>query len=131
MKLDFEYHDTIQLDYQPRSIEASNTTIGICSSDKICFYDKKTKKLKKQYAGSFGRISLIDSHFYVFSGKPPNLYIFDDEGILTEKIGLPSNLIEDSSDGFLFSTEDNLLVLSKNGKKISKSKLQKFCTILI
>ena len=139
LTLDLKYHDTIQLDFNPKSIVVSSTTIGINSNrifdnkinfygylSGIYFYDLKTKTLKKEYRNIYGRISLIDSHFYVITSKQPKkLFIFDKEGELVDEISLESinEHIRDEWDGFMFSTEDNLFVTSYTGGKVLKFKL--------
>ena len=132
--LDLKYHDTIRLDFYPQSIALSNTTIGIHKSDysnnekkdeKIYFYDLKTKTLKKEYPNISGRISLIDSHFYVLTCEPPKkLFIFDQEGELIDEASVESisKYIKGFWDGFMFLTKDNLFVTSFNGENILKFK---------
>ena len=127
LTLDLKYHDTIQLDFYPKSIAVSNTRIGINgSNDKIHFYDLQTKTLKKEYRNINGRISLIDSHFYVLTYKQPQkLFIFDEEGELVDEASVESisEYIEYHYDGFMFSTKDNLFVTSNSGGNVLKFKL--------
>ena len=125
LKLNFEYHETIQLDFYPQFIEISNTTIAICGSQGIYFYDKRTKQLKKKYPAILSRISLIDFNFYVISGTlVKNLFIFDHEGELIDEVILENlrDTIVNFYDGYILSTEDYLLVLSNNGEKFLKYK---------
>ena len=128
LKLDFEYHDTIQLNCFPLSIEVSNTTIGICGFEGgIYFYDRRTKAFKKQYPNNIiGRISFIGSNFYVLSYKPSKkVYVFDAEGNLLEEfeIEIFGKLITDIKDGIIFSSKDYLFVSSFSRKTILKFKL--------
>ena len=127
LTLDLKYHDTIQLDFYPKSIAVSNTRIGINgSNDKIHFYDLQTKTLKKEYRNINGRISLIDSHFYVVTYKQPKkLFIFDEEGELVDESSVESisNHIGNEWDGFMFSTNDYLFVPSYHGKMVLKFNL--------
>ena len=134
LTLDLKYHDTIKLDFCPESIAVSNTTIGIHGANyKIYFYDLKTKRLKKEYRKINGRISLIDSHFYVvtnrasikFYEEPKKLFIFDEEGELIDEISVESisEHIQSNDDGFMFLTKDYLFVTSHTGEKILKFKL--------
>ena len=126
---DLKYHDTIQLDFYTWSIALSSTAIGIHGeNDKIYFYDIKTKRLKKEYSNINGRISLIDSHFYVISCKQPQkLFIFDEEGELIDETSVDSisEHIQNQQgwDGFMFLTKDNLFVTSWSGGKVLKFKL--------
>ena len=130
LTLDLQYHYTIQLDFNPKSIAVSNTTIGI-NSNSLCdnmiyFYDVKTKKMKKEYRNIMGRISFIDSHFYVITyEQPKKLFIFDEEGELVDEISLESisEHIQNHLDGFIFLTKDNLFVTSRSGGNVLKFKL--------
>ena len=126
LTLNLEYHDSIQLDFDPVSIAVSSTTIGIHGNDNTCFYDIKTKILKKKYSDIFGRISLIDSYFYVISCKPPKkLFIFDQEGELVDEACLESiseHITNLYWDGFMFLTNDYLFISSYTGKKVLKFK---------
>ena len=120
-KLDFDYYDTIQLDYEPYLIEVSNTTIAICGFKGVFFYDKATKKLKKEYFYKFVKINFIDSYFFVVSCKTPKkLYIFDQDGELIDEMNLEKINDLDIFDGFMFSTKDHLIFLSTQRKKILK-----------
>ena len=124
--LDLNYHDTIQLNFHPLSIAVSSTTIGIEGSDKTYFYDIKTKILKKEYPKIDGRISLIDSNFYVAIYKQPKKFvIFDQEGELIDECSVESisEHIQYHRDGFMFSTEDYLFVSSFSGGNVLKFNL--------
>ena len=88
---------------------------------KIYFYNIKTKTLKKEYRNICDRINLIDSHFYVITYQPPKkLFIFNQEGELVDESSVESisEYIghEDGWDCFMFSTNDNLFVLSLSGE---------------
>ena len=123
LTLDFNYVDTIQLDFHPKSIALSRTTIGIyCYKNGIYFYDLKTKILKKRYQNIPGRISLIDSHFFVVTKK---LLIFDEEGELIDEASVESisEHFRSYDDGFMFFTKDNLYVTSLSEGNVLKFKL--------
>ena len=127
--LDLEYHYTIQLDFNPNSIAVSCTTIGVHEYPSgIYFYDLKTKRLKKEYRNIDGRISFIDSHFYVLTYKQhQKLFIFDEEGELIDESSAESISghirSEDEWDGFMFLTKDYLFVTSHRGENVLKFKL--------
>ena len=127
LTLNLNYYDTIQLDFNPLSIAISSTIIGINgSNDKIHFYDLKTKTLKKEYQNIFGRISFIDSHFYVVTYNPPEkLFIFDQEGELVDELSLESmsEHIQDYQDGLMYLTKDYLFVSATRGRNVLKFKL--------
>ena len=128
LTLDLKYFDTIQLNFGPRSIAVSSTTIGISETDKIFFYDIKTKNLKKEHPNIFGRINLIESYFYVVSLKPSNkLFIFDQEGELINETSIES-ISEHIKhpygwDGFMLLTKDYLIFLSYTEGKVLRFKL--------
>ena len=125
--LDLKYHDTIQLVFRPCFIAVSCTTIAICVESKkgIHFYDIKTKELKKKYSDIDGRISVIDSYFYVISGMRI-LYVFDNEGDLIDETSVEKlkDFIRGNGewDGFMLSTEDYLLFLSYYNENVLKFK---------
>ena len=90
----------------------------------IYFYDLETKTLKKEYVGIGGRISLIDSHFYVITHE--KFFIFNQEGELTDEICFRSkigNFIKTSYDGFMFPTNGYLFISSHTKAKVLKFKL--------
>ena len=129
---DLKYHDTIRLNFEPSSIAVSRATIGVSDefNNGIYFYDTKTKELKKKYPNFKGRISVIDSNFYVFSFSclaPNILYVFDNDGELIDETSLEKlkDYISSSRrwDGFMLSTEDFLIILSYSDKKVLKFKL--------
>ena len=129
LTLDLQYHDTVQLNFHPESIAVSSATIGIQEYCKhIFFYDIKTKKMKKEYPSISGRISLIDSHFYVLTYNPPKkLFIFDQEGELIDEASVESISEhirnETGRDGSMFLMNDYLFISSFSGRKLLKYKL--------
>lgn len=70
LNTDFEFIDTIPLDYRPYSIKVSDTKIGVCGSNGVYFYDITTLALKEKYLNIIGRLSYINSNFYVISCAP-------------------------------------------------------------
>ena len=118
LTLDLKYHDTIQLDFKARFIAVSSSTICLCCKNNgIYFYETKTKELKKKYPNFKGRISVIDSNFYVVSCLTPKiLYVFDKEGELIDetRVKTRNDSINDifGWDGFMISMEDYFLIIS-------------------
>jgi hypothetical protein len=87
LSLDFEYIDTIQLNYQPKSIKISDSIIGIAGSNGTYFFDLNTKELKKEYPHVKGKINKIDSYFYVTNTKDQReIHCFDTEGCLKREL---------------------------------------------
>ena len=90
LDVELNYTSTIPLDYSPHTIRISDKTIGIYGyNGTINFYDFNSKTLKRQYAGIVGRISEINSNFYVTSWKPSLcVYCFNNDGEKVNEINL-------------------------------------------
>jgi sugar lactone lactonase YvrE len=120
LSLDFEYVDTIKLDYIPRSIKISDSTICIAGEDgALYFYNLKNKELKNKYKDVSGRIHKVDSNFYV-SNDNGKIQCFDRDGILITKLSMDNQWIP-------FFMDDCILYLNKvkeaNGYEIFYSKI--------
>ena len=120
LSLDFDYVDTIKLDYIPRSIKISDSTICIAGEDgTLYFYDFKNKELKNKYKDVSGRIHKVDSNFYV-NNDNGKIQGFDKDGILITKLSIVNQWIP-------FFMDACILFLNKfkeaNGYEILYSKL--------
>ena len=128
--LDLKFYDFIEFNFEPSSIAASSTTIGICGENQgIYFWDIRTKKIKKKYSNINGVLMrFIASHFCIFSWESENgkIYFFDKEGELIDEICVQSliNKIQNirGFDGFMLSTEDSSLFFLYSDREIFKFK---------
>ena len=122
---DFELIDSIQLNYKPYSIKISDTTIGVCGSNGVYFYDIRSLCLKKEYKNVIGRISYINSYFYVISYAPYKRgYCYDHDGTLVEEIKIDKfgEFITHHWDGYFLCVKNNFMILSNSSKQILKYK---------
>ena len=89
--LDLQYRDTIKLNFRPYSIKVSNENdvCMITGPNGINFYDLKTKNLKYQYPNQFGRISYVNSNFYIVSNQPKKrAYCYNNSGQFIQEINI-------------------------------------------
>jgi hypothetical protein len=123
--LDLEYIDSIKLNCQPFSIKLSCIEIGICGSTGVHFYDINTKDLTRYYENLMGRISYLDSYFYVASNRPTKIInCFDSHGNLIDKISNNkiNEFISYNWDGFMFCFKNDLFITSNTHNKILRLK---------
>ena len=114
-----EYVDTLKLQYVPHTIKISNTSIGFCgSNNSINFYDIRTKNLKKQCPNVSGRISEIDSIFYLVSYNPTKkIFCFDTDGNLIEEYGAEglNPYISYVCDGLILTFNNSIMLANNKG----------------
>ena len=128
LDLDLNYISTMGLDYCPHTIKVSSETIGICGyNETINFYDLITKNLTKRYAGILGRISAVESNFYVTSWKPSwRVYSFNNKGEKDHEIDMDRfkryEFFQNTAgwDGLVFSFNKNLYITSYTKQKLLK-----------
>ena len=123
--LDFQYIDTIKLNFRPYSIKVSdeNDMCLISGPNGVSFVDLKLKILRHHYSNVFGRISYANSNFFVVSNHPTKrAFCYDVNGILLEEIDLDrlSEFIKCDWDGFILCSKNELYISSNDGKKILK-----------
>jgi hypothetical protein len=121
---DLEYIDTIKLFFIPDTIKIFGTTIGIAAyNGSIQFYDLKTKEFKKELDNLYGRISEIDSLFYVVTYSPSKMfYCFDSDGNIKREIDIErfKNLKFDYWGGNILYFNNSLIMTSYKTDKIIK-----------
>jgi hypothetical protein len=120
---DLQFIDTIKLiNCHPEQIKIIGSTMCIFKiTGSIQFYDlKNTKQLKKQHDELDGRLSRIDSFFYLVTSKM--LYYFDANGNIIKEMKIErfSNLIWNALDGILLYFNNRLIVISFNTDTIIK-----------
>ncbi len=123
--LDFRYIDTLKLNFRPYSIKISNENdvIMITGSNGINFYDLKSKSLNYQYPNKFGRISYVNSKFYIISNKPiMRAYCYENNGQCIQEIDIErlGEFIKCDWDGLVIYARNDLFILSNDCKKILK-----------
>ena len=80
---------SIELDYKPWKIEASNSIICVntfCAT--VHFYNLNDFSFIRSYEHGDGRISKINSCFYELINETKSVYCYDENGILKEEINL-------------------------------------------
>ncbi len=76
----------IQLTVSPRSVQTSETTIGVSCSDTIVFYEMKTRTLKYKYHTYLPIMNNFDS---IFCGPSfGKLVFFDSDGNYFEEMNI-------------------------------------------
>jgi hypothetical protein len=88
LSLDFEYIDTIKLNYRPCYIRILDSTIFISGMDELCFYDLNTNELKKNYLNTYASVYktfIFDSHFIV-KDEIDSYCCYDKDGCLITEI---------------------------------------------
>ncbi len=121
---DLEFIDTITLDFKPLTIKISDSLMGISTSDTLIqFFDLNKKELKKQYDNLDGRLSEIDSLFYLVTFSPSKMvYCFDEDGNLKIEINIDrfSKFLCNYWDGNILKYNNNLIMTSYNRGRIMK-----------
>ncbi len=109
---DLEYVDTLKLSCAPFRIKISGSSIGITGhDDSILFYDLNTHELKKQHFNFSGRISEIDSLFYLITpSKMLCCFAMDGNLIKEENIDRFSNHLLNRWEGIIFYFNKTLIM---------------------
>ena len=122
---DFEFIKSLELEYEPREIQTSNSMLAVTSDNGINFYDLNSLEfhVKFDYELNFGLfLSEIDSIFYGFDYTTRDVFCFDSNGKLIEKIHV--NLRDEISllTGRLVIFNKCLLMNSYESEKLIKFK---------
>ncbi len=108
--------DSFKLGYRPESISVSNSTLFVSETQRVYFYDTKTKALKTYHEMNLGVVSYISPFFFVFKFK--KIYCYDEDGDLVHKIDA-ERLFNQSKRGY----EGNMgfyrdsLIISQNSEE--------------
>ena len=89
------------------------------------FFHLENKRLIKQYPNIVGKISKINSSFYVLSYRTSKIiYCFDHSGSLIEEISIESfnQYFSDSCDGSITFHGKNFIISSYSGNKVLRLK---------
>ena len=125
LNVDLEFIDRIKLNFEPKSIKIIDKIIGVCSLNGTYFFQLENKRLIKQYPNIVGKISKINSSFYVLSYRTSKIiYCFDHSGSLIEEISIESlnQYFSDSCDGSITFHGKNFIISSYSGNKVLRLK---------
>jgi 6-phosphogluconolactonase (cycloisomerase 2 family) len=124
---DLEFSNSIELDYKPYLIKASNKRLCVTCVEKtnergLYFYDLDSFQLQQRYEHSIGKISEINSHFYLLCCESKMLYCYNTDGVFIKEINVErlGEFLIDLYDGNLFYLNQNLIVTSYRSKKFLK-----------
>lgn len=121
---DLIFLETIQLDYKPWLIKSSDTLACIASFDHTStyFYDLKNQfQLKFKYDDEcYGRISEINSSFYVYKVVDKKIKFYNSNGEFVETFDVDrlGTNIKDSADGVLAFYMERIIVTCQNKRKL-------------
>lgn len=109
--------DSFELGYRPERITVSNSTLCVSTSEKIYFYDIKTKALKSYHKMNFGTVSYISPFFFVYNYK--KIYCYDEDGDLVHEIDAERLFNQfDPYDGCMGFYRDSLIISQNSEQRL-------------
>ena len=124
---DLEYSNTIALNYKPYMIKVTNKRICVTCVEKtnergIYFYCTDSLNLKHKYDESVGKLSEINSCFYLLCCNSKNVFCFNTDGVLIKEISIErlGEYLIDLYDGNMIYFNHNLFITSYRNKKLLK-----------
>ncbi len=114
----FKEVNALKVDFEPFYIKIQNNIGLITALNSTYIYSIQPFELKRKYENIFGRISEINSFFYVYNSQHERFYCFNQNGVLEKHID--TKLCKHALNANMVFFNDNLLISCTDRKSFVK-----------